>query len=978
MRPLKLELKGFTVYKTPQVIDFSKLNFFVIQGRTGAGKTSIIDAITFALYGKVPRYENRDAKKLVLSRGEKELRVSLEFSVRGKTYRIDRYYRVSPEDTIIRVYEGEKRLNLKGKEVDKWINKISGIDYKTFTKVILLPQGAFDRFLKESSERKTILIELLGLEELEKIRELASETYRNLEGKREALKREWEDLKDITENTKKLLERELKLLKEELENLLKELETLETELRKSEERESLIGELKSIKNEIVELEKKKEEIEQLKEKLELSRKVAPFVPVAKRLQNIEELLRQLKLKHQKLSKDLITLQGEIRLAEEKREEIRNRAEEIEKLRRRREEIVLTLEKLKEVETLLGEIKRLSSEIPSLEENLKNAYKKVKELEERIKKGQEYITSTEKELKEVEENFSEEEYLRLTEKKGLLEELKKLKKKLEERKVESNRVRERLKILEKEHKQIFSKLKKVERELEEKEIHYYAYMLSSLLSEGDVCPVCGGEYRGRQHIRVNVYGIGELKAEKESLERKERELEKEKALYEQRLKALEEELQIIRGEIENVKKEIPPNLLERLEKLKRLREEKIRLEKKLRKFREALQERYEEREKALEVYHEIKQKIEIVKEQLKEKKEKLKEFRKFYGVDNLETFGKSLREELMLIEREIEAFEIKREEIEKYFAELMSKKSKLEGEISSLSENVEQLEKERKENLKTLGKLFGIAKSPEDVLALYLGEEEKKVEESIRVWEERYKLLKGLEEEIRKKLEELSGVKPLSEIKPLYEQKKRQREELIKKAGELEKELKHLEEKLQRKKEIDKEIKDIEDKLYVYGVIRNDFRSDRFIKYMSDIMLRRIVDRASEYMEKFTGNYFFELAKTTGSRDRDIVVVDRASGQIRPVSSLSGGETFLASLSLAFSVSDILSGSANLESLFIDEGFGSLDQEMRERVSEILETIKTNVNKMVGIISHLPDLAERFEQRIVVEKFGDSSQIKVFY
>ena len=201
---------------------------------------------------------------------------------------------------------------------------------------------------------------------------------------------------------------------------------------------------------------------------------------------------------------------------------------------------------------------------------------------------------------------------------------------------------------------------------------------------------------------------------------------------------------------------------------------------------------------------------------------------------------------------------------------------------------------------------------------------------------------------------------------------------MRRAGELEREIQHVEEKLKRKEEIEKELKELEERLYVYNVIRTDFRSDRFVKYLSDIMLRRIIDRASEYLEKFTGTYSFELAKTTGSKDKDLVILDRSTGQARPVSSLSGGETFLASLSLAFSVSDILSGNANLESLFIDEGFGSLDQEMRERVSEILETIKTNVNKMVGIISHIPDLAERFEQRIVVEKFGDSSEVRVFY
>ncbi len=978
MRPLKLEVKGFTVYKKPQVIDFSKLNFFVIQGRTGAGKTSLIDAITFALYGKVPRYGNQDAKKLVLSRGEKELKVSLEFSVRGKKYRIDRYYRVSPEDTIVRAYEGEKRLNLKAREVEKWVQKISGIDYKTFTKVILLPQGEFDRFLKESSERKNILINLLGLEELEKIRELAGETYRSLEGRREALKQEWQTLKDVNESTKGEFRKRLEELRRKIAELSEELSNLEEELRKAKEKEELKEELRRVEREIEELEAKREKVEELKRKLELSRRVAPFVPVAKRLREIEERLRELKLKHQKLSKDLITLREELKSVEEKREELKLRTERTEELRKRKEEISVILEKLREVEELIKEVRELSGRKPTLERELKEALARVEDLEKRIKKGQKLIADTEKKLKEIEGLFSEEEYLSLTSKKALLEELKKLERRIKEKASQLRSLEEKLKLVSTEHEKVLKELNKVERELQEKEIHYYAYMLSSLLSEGDTCPVCGGEYKGRHHILVDTENIGELRAKKELLEKKERELERERDLLTQRLSTLKEEIQSLKQDYERIKKEIPPNFLERLAKLEKLRKEKQKLESTLHKYRETLQKRYEEREKALEHYHEVKRNLELITEQIKDKTARIKEFKEFYKAEDLEKFKNSLSEELRLIEEEIKATERERERLEEYYRNLMSKKSKLEGELSSLSESIKQLEEERKESLKNLGKLYEVAKTPEEVLELYLGEKEQEIEEKIREWEERYKLLAGKKEELKNKLEQLAEVKELSEVAPLYDKLKKGKEELLRKAGELEKEIQHVEEKLKRKQEIEKELKELEEKLYVYNVIRTDFRSDRFVKYLSDIMLRRIIDRASEYLEKFTGTYSFELAKTAGSKDKDLVILDRSTGQARPVSSLSGGETFLASLSLAFSVSDILSGNANLESLFIDEGFGSLDQEMRERVSEILETIKTNVNKMVGIISHIPDLAERFEQRIVVEKFGDSSEVRVFY
>jgi len=260
----------------------------------------------------------------------------------------------------------------------------------------------------------------------------------------------------------------------------------------------------------------------------------------------------------------------------------------------------------------------------------------------------------------------------------------------------------------------------------------------------------------------------------------------------------------------------------------------------------------------------------------------------------------------------------------------------------------------------------------------LGNKEAEIENRIREFEESLKSLKLKKSELEEKLKNYADVRDLDEVKGEYGMVKRDLEEKSKKLGETRRELEHLGERLKRKEELLKEISDLEKKLEIYRVISNDFRGDRFQKYVSEIMLRKVVDRASEYFYKFTGNYFFELERMARGREKDIVVVDISTSQKRPVSSLSGGETFLASLSFAFAVSDLLSGSANLESLFIDEGFGSLDQDMRERVSEILETIKTNVNKMIGIVSHIPDFAERFTERIVVEKKGDYSEVKVIY
>ncbi len=250
---------------------------------------------------------------------------------------------------------------------------------------------------------------------------------------------------------------------------------------------------------------------------------------------------------------------------------------------------------------------------------------------------------------------------------------------------------------------------------------------------------------------------------------------------------------------------------------------------------------------------------------------------------------------------------------------------------------------------------------------------KRLEGEVEGFEREVELLKEREGETRKRLEEFSGLKPSEEIERELSLLKEEAEELIRRAGEIGSELEQKRELLERKGRIWKRISEVEKELVLYSRLREDLRSDRLQDFVSSLMLKRIVERASDYLFNFTNNYEF-LIDSNG----DLVVFDRAQGVERDVKSLSGGETFLASLSLALGVSDILSANAHLESLFIDEGFGSLDEETRERVSDILELLKQRINRMVGIISHIPDLAERFHQRIIVKKQGDFSTLEVIY
>lgn len=171
MRPLHLTLDGFTSFRAPVEIDFSALDLFAITGPTGAGKSSLIDALTFALYGQVPRV-GREYRQL-MSHGAERLSVRLDFRMGDDTYRIARTLKSSgaPQSRLERVSRtGTHPVADRVKDIEDEVGRILGLDYEGFTRSVVLPQGQFDAFLKgRPEERRKILVTLLGLDVYERM-----------------------------------------------------------------------------------------------------------------------------------------------------------------------------------------------------------------------------------------------------------------------------------------------------------------------------------------------------------------------------------------------------------------------------------------------------------------------------------------------------------------------------------------------------------------------------------------------------------------------------------------------------------------------------------------------------------------------------------------------------------------------------------------------------------------------------------------
>jgi exonuclease SbcC len=165
---VRLELDGFTAFRSPTVVDFTGTDLFALVGATGAGKTSIIDALTFALYGSVPRLDDRRAVAPVISQNLTEARIRLDFTVEGDTYTAVRVVRATKSGGATtkeaRLERGAEVLAGTAAEVTTAVTALLGLSYEHFTTCVSLPQGQFADFLHaEPRRRQDLLVRLLDL-----------------------------------------------------------------------------------------------------------------------------------------------------------------------------------------------------------------------------------------------------------------------------------------------------------------------------------------------------------------------------------------------------------------------------------------------------------------------------------------------------------------------------------------------------------------------------------------------------------------------------------------------------------------------------------------------------------------------------------------------------------------------------------------------------------------------------------------------
>lgn len=924
MTPLRLELAGFTCFRELVSVDFSELELFAISGATGSGKSTLLDALTYALYGQTARLGSKGLDVLI-SPGLMQMYVVLEFKNAQGTFKVTRTADRKPSGNVTRntrieeLQQDAKYKQLaeseKLKDADSKLEQLVGLDYDGFTRSVMLPQGAFDEFLRgDASKRRKLLVNLLGLDKVEQMQKEAGRLSKEAKLQEDNITERLEqDYAGATPEKRAELTESLKGVQKDVKRLSSRQTSLLEELRRLDEVKDLLSDQAKVQNTLLALKDRSNDIKEKKEQLELARKAHYIAPQIEQVQRLEA----------KLKTSTQTLES---ITESLNKQRLSLSEAETKFKTAKEAADLRLPELEEKLTSLSAVTPLMSQLKSRGGSLAlasqashdisysdeawdaNQHKQaqlpnLKQSAQAIEKSKQDLIVAQKSLEGSKQTIAQLE----------LEETQWVERGKEARLAQA------------EAKKVYDAAV----------IANQALVLREHLHEGETCPVC--EQIVKQIPETKEHELNSLKA---SLDACDAALEEITTSYrDTKAKAAAEK----------------ERLSEKQEACERLGKSQFEQE-----------EQFNQTLKALKVAS-----VTEAEEQIKTQKITL--LATLAATISEKTEGINPEEAQAKFKQEKQSLEANLKAAEAAQQNAKSSLDTLETKLELLSKQSEHDRSELGSLVKGLDKALATANftSANEASAAVLSDlQMKALDTELTSFASQKEAAERRDVELQAKL---SG-RTLDEaayllLKTEQQSVKDELSEAQTALGRLEQELQMVEKQLERAKELQKERAKHRQIFDTFRQLSLDLRGNEFQEFLLSQVQAKLAHRASHILRDVTdGRYNLRLV------EGEYQVLDAwNTGDTRNAKTLSGGETFITSLALALALSDTIAGSHALGALFLDEGFGTLDSITLDSVAQVLENL-TKEGRMVGVITHVSALTERLPARLSVSKGKEGSTL----
>ncbi|WP_261509844.1 AAA family ATPase [Chryseobacterium paludis] len=1001
MIPIQVTIEGLYSYQERQTIDFRNLTeagLFGIFGSVGSGKSSILEAISFALYGETERLNMRD-KRAYNMMNLKSNSSYIEFDFinhENKLFRATRDFKrnskkfddVKPSSVTFYEKRNEKWIPLDHSDAEQ----IIGLSYANFKRTIIIPQGQFKEFLElGAAERTSMMKEIFNLQRFDLQNNVSVLNIRN-KSELDQLQGELKGFEEISAEQ----------INSQKENLTKEQQKYDQVKNEHQQASEKYQQLKSLKTDFENLQQKKEDFEKIsadKLKIDALEKKTNIYDTVFRIFN--PLLNEKK----KLSHEISARQKEQEV------HIKYVAETEKNFTKIREQLLSLQPKFdalgqsKTQENDLGlilQILKFSTEIKTLEERTQKGSEKVQEVEEKQKNTLKKINDLTKETealkpKKIEANllisvgnwFVHKKNLndlqhKQTEKlihyKGLitkvLEDLKPFNINPENFREDFKLKTDSLETGRKELSQKFDHLK-IQNELSR---------FANELHDGESCPLCGS----LEH--PNIVGFHDVNTELNDIQEKIQSIENEllkiqkqtseiekildrKKIFEDQLRTEQEVLNQLQKEIlthrqnfiwENFNADQENDFELKRQQSFTIEKQMEQISQLILKEREILEKEQETLEKYKKALDEFKLEEAKKEEQINTNRSNLKTLNwndyKDQSYPEVFDLHQKLAESNLDVERNYQTLTNQEKETAPKLAEQKTIVNQLAIRVSELEKEISSNEESLQLALAQQG--FTTLMDVQNILIEEIHVQEKR--NQIQQFRIQFETLKNGIQELEVKLKDFSFNKEEfhsveDQFKIIETTLKQANDTVVKTISEIDR----LEKEFKKKESLLKNLSELQKRSENLKVMTNLFKAAGFVQYVSSIYLRQLCDHANVRFHKMTRN---QLSLQL-NENNDFEIVDYLNeGRTRSVKTLSGGQAFQVSLSLALALAESVQATTKADKnfFFIDEGFGTQDVESVNIVFETLMGLQKE-NRIVGIISHVEELKEKIPVSLSIVK-----------